>query len=98
MRSSPDWLGDDESIDVREISLMRIVQDLGVQGTPLCEEFAEMILADVATNAPEYLRGGAAGEAHGRARDRSGTTAARILLAVIRYAGTPSSMTMPCSR
>ena len=86
MRSSPDWLGDDESIDVREISLMRIVQDLGVQGTPLCEEFAEMILVDVAADAPEYLRGGAAGELMDEPPTEAEQTAARILLAVIKYA------------
>jgi hypothetical protein len=87
MRSSPDWLGDEDStIDIREISLMTLVRDLGVDGTPLCDEFAEMILVDVADDAPEYLRAGAAGELMDEPATEAEQTAARILSAVIMYA------------
>jgi hypothetical protein len=35
-----------------------LVQDLGAQGVPLCREFAEMILVDVAADVPPLMRGG----------------------------------------
>jgi hypothetical protein len=87
MRSGPDWLGDDDAeIDIREISLMRLVQELGAEGVPLCDEFAEMILVDVAADAPEFLRGGAAGELMDEPATEAEQTAARVLWAVVMYA------------
>ncbi len=86
MRSSPDWLDGEDEVDVREISLMRLVQELGADGVPLCDEFAEMILVDVAADAPEYLRGGAAGELMDEPATEAELTAARILWAVVAFA------------
>ena len=87
MRSGPDWLGDeDATIDIRESSLMRLVQDLGAEGVPLCDEFAEMILVDVAADAPEFLRGGAAGELMDEPATDAEQTAARVLWAIVQHA------------
>jgi hypothetical protein len=87
MRSRPDGLGDEDStIDIREISLLRLVQQLGAEGTPLCDEFAEMIHVDAAADAPAFLRRGAAGELMDEPATGAEQTAARILCAVVVYA------------
>jgi|tagenome__1003787_1003787.scaffolds.fasta_scaffold19115044_2 hypothetical protein len=68
-----------------DVSLLRLVQQLGADGVPLCREFAEMMLVDIAGDADPMVSSYAAVELMSEPPTRAEDAAARLLTAVARF-------------
>jgi hypothetical protein len=86
MGSNPRRRRGEVAAEGRELSLLRLVQDLGAQGVPLCREFAEMMLVDVAADAPELLRGGVGAQLMDEPVTEAEMTAACVVAGAAAYA------------
>jgi hypothetical protein len=68
-----------------EFSLLRLAQELSAEGVPLCREFAEMMLVDIAGDAVPYMSSSAAAELMSEPPTRAEKTATGLLATVAMY-------------
>jgi hypothetical protein len=68
-----------------EFALLRLVQELGADGVPLCREFAEMMLVDIAADASPFVSRSAAAELMSEPPTDAERAAARVLSTLAMY-------------
>lgn len=85
MESVPEGRAERAAARSGEFELLRIVQELGADGVPLCREFAEMMLVDVASEASPFMSSSAAVELMREPTTRAEDAAARLLSTIALY-------------
>jgi hypothetical protein len=68
-----------------DFSLLRLVQERGAEGVPLCREFAEMMLVDIAADVDPMVSSYAAVELMSEPQTRAENVAASLLVSVARF-------------
>jgi hypothetical protein len=86
MDSSSNRRGANAIAPAGDFSLLQLVQELGADGVPLCREFAEMMLVDIAADASPFASTAAAVELMSEPPTKAEDTAVRVLAEIAIHA------------